>query len=343
MLFELEPGDTFCDDKGKRVNAKIDDEESIRLPHKSYTFDRNNNFVVSNFMKKPINSVLTNLSQGLNLKLEKVGDDYKLALVDNSDQYYYAYYVAYLGYTRPNNLIISTFDSIPDNVTKYYQGQKHIYSYDKKCSLDYIPLIDCKVLIDPKDIMSSKDIYSFLKEHQNSSYHILKIIIGKGFVSGESSQVIDFNTAKLHDTLNNPIGALNNVVISFVDYSLRFYSREIDNYQLGSNIPNTKLELFLSVEQSNDNNYLGCVLVKGSPCTTYYIVRPEGIGQESYIISFYPHYYYLHGFRFSMNHRKIEELERRVQDLEGKVLISQRNTGNFGIPGLTITHKYKWT
>ncbi|WP_264705335.1 MULTISPECIES: hypothetical protein [unclassified Wolbachia] len=75
MRFNLEPGDTACDGRSKLVAVKINNEERINLPFTSYIFDKDH-FVISNFRHNPMNGVLTNLSQGLQLKLEKAGDDY---------------------------------------------------------------------------------------------------------------------------------------------------------------------------------------------------------------------------------------------------------------------------
>ncbi|MGX9892263.1 hypothetical protein [Wolbachia endosymbiont of Protocalliphora sialia] len=174
MRFNLEPGDTFCDGESKLVNVKINDEERINLPYISYVFDHEESFIISNFMLRPMNIILTNSSQRLNLKLEKVGGDYKLALVDGSDQYYYVYYY------NSNISKIATFNSIPSNFIEY-RGQEYIQSYAGECSVNLVPLINSRVLVDPKDIMSNKDVDFVLKELEKLPDKRLRIGVGKNF------------------------------------------------------------------------------------------------------------------------------------------------------------------
>lgn len=176
MRFNLEPGGAFCDGKNKLVTVKINDEEKINLPYTSYIFDKHHHFIISNFKMNPTNSILTNFyQQELYLKLEKVESDYKLVLVNNEDQYYY-----YVYYNDTNIVKIATFNSIPSNFIKY-QGQDYIFSYDGECSVNFVPLINSRVIVDPKDIMSNQDIDFVLKELEKLPDKRLRIGVGKNF------------------------------------------------------------------------------------------------------------------------------------------------------------------
>ncbi|QOD38469.1 hypothetical protein [Candidatus Wolbachia massiliensis] len=169
MRFDLEPGDTLCDGISKLITVKINNEERINLSFTSYIFN-GNHFIISNFRHNPTNSVLSNLSQGLQLKLEKTVDDYKLALVNNLDQHYYFCYYS------SNIVKIATFDSIPSSFIQY-RPSEYILSYtDEGCSVNLAPLIKSKVLIDPKDIMSSRDINLILKDLENSPDKVISLL-----------------------------------------------------------------------------------------------------------------------------------------------------------------------
>ncbi|MBR9984121.1 MAG: collagen-like protein, partial [Wolbachia endosymbiont of Homalodisca vitripennis] len=341
MRFNLEPGSAFCNGKNKLVTFKINDEESISLPYKSYVFDSDNNFIISNFMMKPTNSILTNLSRGLNLKREKVGDDYKLVLVDDSDQYYYTYYYSSLNFT------IATFDSIPTNLVRDDQDRKYIYSYKKEeCLLDFIPLINNKILIDLEDIMSNQEIDFILTKLANSPSKKLRIGVGKNFLRGSEGFVpITYRAAEVYGTINDKIGVLNNIAVSFRDSKLKLYSGNtaIDEMYWSSfggylNTGNT----FLRIKKSNNNMYIGCIADEYIRCHQFYGLPPQGSERgnmdydnkkSSSSYNLYPYYYNLHNLRMSMNHKKIEELERQVQDLKEKFQSLQGDIRNVAIPG----------
>lgn len=80
----------------------------------------------------------------------------------------------------------------------------------------------------------------------------------------------------------------------------------------------------------NNDNYVGCILSGYGKCERFYALTPESFEQEEHTYTdyddeeefdqqshyLYPYYYYLHGLKVSMNHRKIEELEKRIGNLQ---------------------------
>lgn len=256
MRFNLESGDTFCDGKSKLVNVKINDDERIHLPYTSYIFDKYQNFIISNFKLNPMNSILNNFyQQELYLKLEKVGGDYKLALVNGSDQYYYVYYYDH------NISKIATFNSIPSRFIEY-RGQEYIRSYDGKCSVNLVPLINSRVLVDPKDIMSNKDIDFVLKELEKLPDKRLRIGVGKNFLRGPEKVLSNtYKSAEVYDIYNNKIGILNNIATSFSNKKLELFSGNvsIDTIdQFGANLSLKKTNPRFRIKRLNNDNYVGC-------------------------------------------------------------------------------------
>ncbi|WP_341811779.1 hypothetical protein [Wolbachia endosymbiont (group A) of Conops quadrifasciatus] len=307
MRSNLEPGDTACDGRSKLVAVKINNEERINLPFTSYVFDRDH-FVISNFRHNPMNSVLTNLSQGLQLKLEKAGGDYKLALVNDSGQYYHFYY------HDPNTVKIATFDSIPSNFIEY-RDQEYIYSYTEECSINLVPLIKSKVLIDPKDIMSSEDINLILKELESSPDKRLRISAGENFLISHN-----YKSVKIYNPSNNSIGILNNIAASSNDEKLLLSSRNAtfvtDESDTGLKRTNPRFR----IKRLNNDNYVGCILSEYGKCARFYALTPESFEQDEHLhLDYYddyeddspshsshPYYYYLHGLEVSMNHKKLK-------------------------------------
>ncbi|WP_341813322.1 collagen-like protein [Wolbachia endosymbiont (group B) of Germaria angustata] len=350
MRFNLEPGDTFCDGESKLVNVKINDEERINLPYISYVFDHEESFIISNFMLRPMNIILTNSSQRLNLKLEKVGGDYKLALVDGSDQYYYVYYY------NSNISKIATFNSIPSNFIEY-RGQEYIQSYAGECSVNLVPLINSRVLVDPKDIMSNKDVDFVLKELEKLPDKRLRIGVGKNFLRGPEKVLSStYKSAEVYGIRGNKIGILNNIATSFSNKKLKLFSGTVSIDiidQFGAKISLKKTNPHFRIKKLNNDNYVGCLLSKYGKCERFYALTPESFEQEKHTYIDYdydyeefeqqshhlhPYYYYLHNLKVSMNHRKIEELEKKVKDLENRIGNLQLNIKSAvampGPPGL---------
>lgn len=321
MRFNLKPGDTFCDGRSKSVAVKINDRETIHLPSTSYIFDQDH-FIISSFRHNPMESILTDLSQGLQLKLEKIEDDYKLALVNNSGQYYYSYYY------DPNTTKMATFDSIPKNYIED-RGQEYITSYsDERYLVDRVPLINSKVLIDPKDIMSSKDIDLILKELENSPDKRLRIRTGENFLTS-----YDYKSVELYNSSNYKIGILNNIAASFNDTELLLSSENTVINGLGTDLDLKRTNPRFRIKRLNNDNYVGCILSEYGKCERFYALIPGSFERGEYVDSdynddyddgssddpLYPYYYYLHGLEVSMNHKKIEELEQRIENLEERV------------------------
>ncbi|WP_265035256.1 MULTISPECIES: collagen-like triple helix repeat-containing protein [unclassified Wolbachia] len=352
MRFNLEPGGAFCDGKNKLVTVKINGEEKINLPYTSYIFDKHHHFIISNFKMNPTNSILTNFyQQELYLKLEKVESDYKLVLVDNEDQCYY-----YVYYNDTNIVKIATFNSIPSNFIKY-QDQDYILSYDGECLVNFVPLINSRVLVDPKDIMSNQDIDFVLKELEKLPDKRLRIGVGKNFLRGPEEVLSStYKSAEIYGIRGNKIGILNNIATSFSNKKLELFSGNvsIDTIdQFGANLSLKKTNPRFRIKRLNNDNYVGCMLSKYGKCERFYALTPESFEQGEYAYTdydyeeeefeqqshhLYPYYYYLHGLEVSMNHRKIEELEKKVKDLEKRIGNLQLNIKSAvampGPPGL---------
>ncbi|MGL9717498.1 MAG: collagen-like triple helix repeat-containing protein [Wolbachia sp.] len=330
MRFDLEPGDTFCDGKSKLVTVKINNEERIDLPSTSYIFGHDH-FAISSFRHNPMRSILTDLSQGLQLKLERVGNDTKLALVNNLDQYYYFYY------HDQSTVRIATSESFGfiESGT-----QKIIISYtDEGCSVNSVPLIKSKVLIDPKDIMSSEDINLILKELKNSPDKRLEIRVGKSFLLSHR-----YRSVELYNSSDYKIGILNNIAASFSNSELKLFSGNtvinvIDEF--GTNLDLKRANPRFRIKRLDNDNYVGCILSEQGKCEKFYALTPGSFKEGEYIYSdydgdydsstvdypLYPYYCYLHGLEFGMNYKKIKELEEKIKILEN------RGIGMPGPPG----------
>lgn len=146
MRFKLEKEGILqkdCNNRtGRRVPAQIrlNNKTTFSLNSASYiiTGDDNQRFKILDLNNRE--STLDDSSQGLQLKLPKVGNDYKFSLVTTSDQPYYYYYDG-------KNTIIDTIDHIPKN----YTNGNYFHTYNpNRCSAAYEPLENSKVLIDPK-------------------------------------------------------------------------------------------------------------------------------------------------------------------------------------------------
>ncbi|WP_343288611.1 hypothetical protein [Wolbachia endosymbiont of Encarsia formosa] len=155
MRFKLEKEDipqNDCNNRtGRRIPAQIrlNNKTTFSLPSVSYIIIDNNidlRFQIWD-LKHDVGSILNDLSQGLQLKLESVRNDYKFALVTTSDQPYYYY--------DGNDTMIDTIDRIPHG----YTDGLHVKAYNREsCSIYYELLENRKVLIDPKDIISSENV-----------------------------------------------------------------------------------------------------------------------------------------------------------------------------------------
>ncbi|UIP91809.1 hypothetical protein IYZ83_000865 [Wolbachia pipientis] len=176
MRFKLEKEDILQNDcnnrTGRRVPAQIrlNNKTTFSLPSVSYIIIDTNiglSFQIWD-LKHDVVSILNNLSQELQLKLESVRNDYKFALVTISDQPYYYYYDG-------KDTMIDTIDRIPHGYTNGF----YVNTYNREsCSIYYASLENRKVLIDPKDIISSENVSLILEDLKNSPDKRLKIKIG---------------------------------------------------------------------------------------------------------------------------------------------------------------------
>ncbi|MDM8335283.1 hypothetical protein [Wolbachia pipientis] len=157
-----------------------------------------------------VEKVLNDFSQRLRLKLERVGNDYKLILITSSDEPYYYYYGKSSNRTIDNN--IETIGCIPQNFTC---GQDvRVYDYDT-CSIEFKPPESSKVLIDPKDITSSQNISLILENLKTSPDNRLKIRAGENFFKESRFVHKAYKSVELHDYTVSKVGILNNVVQVF--------------------------------------------------------------------------------------------------------------------------------
>lgn len=192
-------------------------------------------------------------------------------MVNDSGQYYHFYY------HDPNTVKIATFDSIPSNFI-VYRDQKYIYSYTEECSINFVPLIKSKVLIDPKDIMSSEEINLILKELESSPDKRLRISAGENFLISHN-----YKSVKIYNPSNNSIGILNNIAASFNDEKLLLSSRNAtvvtDESDTGLKRTNPRFR----IKRLNNDNYVGCVLSEYVKCARFYALKPESFEQDGHL------------------------------------------------------------
>ncbi len=193
-------------------------------------------------------------------------------MVNDSGQYYYFYY------HDPNTVKIATFDSIPSNFIEY-RGHEYIYSYTNECSINLVPLIKSKVLIDPKDIMSSEDINLILKELESSPDKRLRISAGENFLISHN-----YKSVKIYNPSNNSIGILNNIAASFNNEKLLLSSRNatVVTDEFGTNLKRTNPRF--RIKRLNNDNYVGCILSEYGKCERFYALTPESFEQDEHLL-----------------------------------------------------------
>ncbi|VVC31182.1 Hypothetical protein CINCED_3A015268 [Cinara cedri] len=311
------------------VTVKINDEEGIGLPYTSYGFDQNSHFFISSVRLALKYSILTELSQGLRLKLE---DNNKLALVNNLGEYYYDYYD-----NSENISKINTLQFIPKKLISQCQNQgqdqdcinSYTYTY-KYSTANLVPLIESRIILDPKDIMSNKNISHILKELKGPPNNTLKILAGKNFLKAPEGSLLNTYKNAVIKTLfdDKKIGVLNSIAAVFMDNRLTLFSKNIILNQVDHF--NTTLDFItstpaLKIEKFNGTD-VGCISIWYNQCLKFYALTPnEQFGMDDKNTdqnSLYPYYYRLYDLKISSGYK---ELEQKIKDLEEKIKILQLN------------------
>ncbi|WP_265027059.1 collagen-like domain-containing protein [Wolbachia endosymbiont (group A) of Bombylius major] len=329
MRFKLEKEDApgkDCSNAPRYVittKVRVNNETTLSLPTTSYVIidePTYQNFKVFDVRCNTV-KVLTSLSQGLQLKLEKVGDDNKLALVTDSDEPYYYYY-------NGNDTCIDTIDHIPQSSTN--GTHVRVYDYDT-CSIAFKSLGSSRVLIDPQDVISSKNM-SLIGNR-------LDIRIGDNFFKGSENQLYQsYRSVEVYNSTGSKVGMLNNVVPIF--------DRRSDDFKLfpfhGIKRLNVKNSYFAT--EKLGNNYVGCISDENSECKNFYGLKPDFVGYNySHNLDLYPYYYNLENFgnflEVDMKVGELIDLEERVKRLEDVIEDLQREEkipgpkGEKGEPG----------
>lgn len=296
------------------TQIRVNDKTAFSLPSISYIIIEqpiNQNFLILD-LKYRMTSALSNLSQGLKLKLERVGNDYKLALVTTSDKPYYYYYDG-------KDTIITTIDLIPQN----YINGIYVHTYNpNRCSADYELLENSKVLVDPKDIITNENIKHILENLKNSPDKRLEIQTGDYFFKESQYIYRYYKSAQVYDATSGEVGILNNVVPEF--------DRRDNNFKLFPfhEIESLKAQDTYFAVKKLGNSYIGCISYENSTCKNFYNFNPNSFGYEhDNRPGSYPYYYNLENFdnflEVDVNiqehinlETEIELLKRRIERLE---------------------------
>ncbi|WP_353270200.1 hypothetical protein [Wolbachia endosymbiont (group A) of Myopa testacea] len=309
MRFKLEKEDApgkDCSNAPRYVittKVRVNSETTVSLPTTSY-------FIIDEPIDQRLividhicstQKVLNGLFQGLQLKLEKVGDDNKLALVTDSGEYYYYYHDG-------NIISIATIDFIPQS--RKNGEYVHVYDYDTR-SIKFKPLESSKVLIDPKDVISSKNM-SLIGSR-------LDIRIGDNVFKESQSEYKFYKSVEIHNSTGSKVVMLDNVVPIFDwrsdDFKL-FPFHEIKRL----NVKNS----YFATEKLG-SNYVGCISDKNGECKNFYSLNPNSFGYKyDHNLALYPYYYNLENFGNFLevdvvNTREFEDLKAEVQYLKEQI------------------------
>lgn len=273
MRFELEKEDALgnaCSSTNRYITTtkvRVNSETTASLPAMSYVIIDEPTYQHFKVLDSRCGTVkvLTNLHQGLQLKLEKVGNDNKLALVTDSGEYYYYYHYG-------NAINIATIDLIPKSSTN--GTHVSVYDYDTH-SIKFKPLESSKVLIDLKDIISSRNINLILQDLGNSPDKRLEIRMGDKFFQQPENQLYQFDrSVEVYNSTGSKVGMLNNVVPIF-DYRSNnfkiFPFHEIESLKAQDS--------YFTVKKLG-NNYVGCISHENSTCKNFYYLNPDSFGYD---------------------------------------------------------------
>nr|WP_265025136.1 collagen-like protein [Wolbachia endosymbiont (group B) of Pammene fasciana] len=320
MRFKLEKEGILqkdCNNRtGRRIPAQIrlNNKTTFSLPSVSYIIQDDatgQRFQIWD-LKHDVASILNDLSQELQLKLESVRNDYKFALVTTSDQPYYYYYDG-------NDTMIDTIDRIPHGYTDGF----YVNAYNREsCSIYYELLENRKVLIDPKDIISSENVSLILEDLKSSPDKRLKIKIGD-YLFKESRNIYKlYRSAQVYNLTGGKVGILNDILSAFTRISNTFQLfpfHEMESLKAQ--------DTYFAVKKLG-NSYVGCISYENSTCKNFYNFNPNSFGYEhDNRPGPYPYYYNLENFdnflEVDVNiqehinlETEIELLKRRIDRLE---------------------------
>ncbi|MCJ7454005.1 MAG: collagen-like protein, partial [Wolbachia endosymbiont of Homalodisca vitripennis] len=321
MRFKLERKDILKNNCSNLTNYVLTTKVRVRdeifsLPTISYvTFDERTDqrFIIIDNNRKT-QTTLEDLSKGLQLKLEKVGNDYKLALVTDLGNHYYYQHSRTQGGTVFNTILpLNNEDS-----SGYRSYQFNLTS----CSVGFAKAENMKVLIDPKDLITNENIDHILHNLKNSPDKRLEIQTGD-LLFKESDYVYKYyRSVNVYDFTGSKVGMLNNVIPIF--------DRRDNNFKL---FPFHEMEslkaqdTYFAVKKLG-NNYVGCISYENSTCKNFYNFNPNSFGYEhGNRPGPYPYYYNLENFdnflEVDVNiqehinlETEIELLKRRIERLE---------------------------
>ena len=314
MRFKLEKEDVPQKDCNNTTSVKtptqvrVNDKTTLSLSSISYIIieePTSQNFQILD-LKYNVISVLRGLSQGLQLKLQRVGNDYKLALVTTSDEPYYYYYDG-------KDNIIATIGHIPQS----YINGLYVTSYNRKrCSIDYELLENSKVLIHPKDIISSKNVSLILQDLQNLPDKRFVIETGDYFFKKSQSVYRYYKSAQVYATTGSKVGMLNNIVPAFVRISNTFLL-----FPFHGTLEDQ--DSYFAIRKLG-NNYVGCISYENSTCKNFYNFNPDSFGYEhDNRPGPYPYYYNLENFdnflEVDVNTKEYIDLEVKIDALKRKI------------------------
>ncbi|MFP3028110.1 MAG: collagen-like protein [Wolbachia sp.] len=332
MRFKLEKEGILqkdCNNRtGHRIPAQIrlNNKTTFSLPSVSYIIIDTNidlSFHIWD-LKHDVASILNDLSEWPQLKLERVGNDYKFALVTTSDKPYYYYYDG-----KAN--IIATIDLIPQNYTYGF----YVNTYNREsCSIYYERLENRKVLIDPKDIISSKNVSFILEDLKSSPDKRLEIKIGD-YLFKESRNIYKlYRSAQVYDSIGRKVGILNDINSAFTRISNTF---ELFPFHEMESLK--AQDTYFAVKKLG-NNYVGCISYENSTCKNFYNFNPNSFGYEhDNRPGPYPYYYNLENFdnflEVDVNIQEHINLETEIKLLKRKIERLERTgvQGPKGEPG----------
>ncbi|WP_339046033.1 hypothetical protein [Candidatus Mesenet endosymbiont of Agriotes lineatus] len=336
MRFNLIKGDLLskltCNgiDDYSTIKVNISYVEAIDLPTTSYTFTNNDDFVIFGWNYGLKQRILNHFdNKGLYLKLERTNNGDKFALVDRGSQYYY-YYCNY----NSDSINIATNNSIAQYTSnkRTYVSSQYLYAYNiTECKVSYLPFKDGKVLIDPKDIISSQDIRSILSDLRKFPDRRLEIEVGKNFL--REPPLNNYKSVNIWSNSYGYIGMLNNIIFAYnVDSeALQLFSQSLKETKVFED----RLFNCFMIERSG-NSYVGCLSDENGQCKNFYTIIPGSFTYDN--SNLHPYYYYMenmydsfHNMKINVNFKDFEELKQKVGSLEKSI-----NTLNFTIGQVVI-------
>ncbi|WP_410542612.1 hypothetical protein [Wolbachia endosymbiont of Tetranychus urticae] len=233
--------------------------------------------------------------------------------------------------------MIDTIDRIPHGYTNGF----YVNAYNREsCSIYYELLKNRKVLIDPKDIISSENISLILEDLKSSPDKRLKIKMGD-YLFTESRNIYKlYRSAQVYNLTGGKVGILNDILSAFIRISNKFQLfpfHEMESLKAQ--------DTYFAVKKLG-NSYVGCISYENSTCKNFYNFNPNSFGYEyNNRPGPYPYYYNLENFdnflEVDVNIQEhinlkteIELLKRRIDGLERTGVQGPKgNTGSKGEKG----------